>query len=245
MEPKRPRRWKVALVGWGALLLGLSAPLGGAFAIPAFVLAVAGLIWLWGNHEHDLAKRTLQFTLGLAFMSLAAYGFITWFRYGKWTEAVRAKVERVRCHIRLGSIAQWLTIYAEEGDGRLPDAANWCDTLCSTFPRVLDADIFRCSQSVADAWKPYVFFIGGLKALLGGPALPRCTYGFNAKVSRAKFKDLPPDVVLAFGTHGGWNQHGGASDVVARHRGYAMVVFADAHIEMRPREQLAELRWEP
>ncbi|HUT37128.1 MAG TPA: hypothetical protein VNE39_26845 [Planctomycetota bacterium] len=233
------RRWKAALVGWGALLLGISAPLGGAFAIPALVAAVAGLWWLRGNHEHDLARGSLKFALVLACFCLVFYAVVDWWLFGE----VRTSGLRMRCRNNMGQICKALTTYAMEGDGRLPEAANWCDAL---YPKMLpDPSCFRCPQLARDTWKPNIFFMGGLKLLLGGPSLPRCTYGFNAKLSGARLKDLPPDVVLLFETHGGWNQHGGASAVVLRHYAHTQVLFADSHKEMRTLERMTEWRWEP
>ncbi len=234
----RAGAWKVAIVGWGALLLGIVSPLGGAFAIPAIVLAVAGLWWLRWNHEHDLAKGSLKFALLLGCLSLAAYALLAW-----WTSHLSGRSRRVHCYLNLNQIAKALVTYAEASDGRLPDATNWCDTL---YPGVVpDGRVFLCPQFVKDEWQPYVFSIGGLELLLGGPALPRCTYGLNARVSRAKLKDLPQDVVLVFETRGGWNQHGGPADVIARHRGYTEVLFADTHSETCRLDHFAEWRWEP
>ena len=115
--------------------------------------------------------------------------------------------------------------------------------------------VFRCPQVVADRLNAGFFWIGGLRKLLGGPELPRCSYGFNEKLSEAKLAELPLRAVLLFEMDGGWNAYGGPDDVAgARHhypdeaqppQGLSRVVCVGGSGQMSAYSGIVDLRWAP
>ncbi|MHC4858232.1 MAG: H-X9-DG-CTERM domain-containing protein [Planctomycetota bacterium] len=57
--------------------------------------------------------------------------------------------------------------------------------------------------------------------------------------------ELPGDLVLLFESAPGWNQVGGADDVVTDRHGKpgANIAFADGHVEFVKAEDIPILRW--
>ena len=63
----------------------------------------------------------------------------------------------------------------------------------------------------------------------------------------ADANELPSDLVIFFESAPGWNQTGGADDVVTDRHGEnnpgANVAFADGHVEFVEAEDIPNLRW--
>jgi prepilin-type processing-associated H-X9-DG protein len=113
-----------------------------------------------------------------------------------------------------------LLVYAEEHDGKLPDAANWCDAIQKQVPERLT---FRCATS-------------------GGQ------YRFNRNLSGIALSRVAhaESTVLLFESNGGWNASGAAADLPAKptHRGGCNVLFVDGHVERVATTRLRQLRWQ-
>jgi prepilin-type processing-associated H-X9-DG protein len=71
-----------------------------------------------------------------------------------------------------------------------------------------------------------------------------CSYAMNDNIP-ADANDLPPDLVLLFESTPGWNQVGGADDVITDRHGKpgANIAFADGHVEFVKPETIPTLRW--
>ena len=71
-----------------------------------------------------------------------------------------------------------------------------------------------------------------------------CSYAMNENIP-AGANELPGDMVLLFESAPGWNQTGGADDVVTdRHkRPGANIAFADGHVKFVKPEDIPNLRW--
>ena len=83
----------------------------------------------------------------------------------------------------------WL--YADENEGKCPQAANWCDAIT---PNLAGKQVFQCPQRAGND---------------GG-------FAFNAKLAGKSLSAIPPDTVMIFESSKGWNFTGGADDVISR-----------------------------
>ncbi|MHC4231430.1 MAG: H-X9-DG-CTERM domain-containing protein [Planctomycetota bacterium] len=98
---------------------------------------------------------------------------------------------------------------------------NWCDSLKSCFGED-DSCVYLCPMDKT------------------GP----CSYAMNENIP-ADAGELPGDLVLLFESAPGWNQVGGADDVVTDRHGKpgANIAFADGHVEFVKAEDIPILRW--
>ena len=124
------------------------------------------------------------------------------------------------CRIHLRQLDIGLLLYHEENEVWI-DKKSWCDLL---EPYLGDGyrDVFLCPEDKT------------------GP----CSYAMNENIP-AGANELPGDMVLLFESAPGWNQTGGADDVVTdRHkRPGANIAFADGHVKFVPAEDIPNLRW--
>lgn len=127
---------------------------------------------------------------------------------------------------KLGSI---IREYARGHDGHLPPAANWCDALAQFDPNATDYLACRALD----------LFDRGPKNL--------STLALNTNVKGRRLADVPPDVVLLFGTNPAQNPVGDRKLLTAdEYEGKgALVLFADLHIEFVKVSRFGTLRWEP
>jgi hypothetical protein len=247
--PSTPEHRSIERLCLAAFALSLLAPLGGAFALPAVVLA-----WHAGRRSravspHREMARPACAGLALAILSLLFYSLYSYML------SLNARQETLasRCRSHMSFLCKGLSRYAEEHDGRLPAHETWCDALYPKY--VPNAGVFRCPQVVDDRRRAWFFWIGGLRALLGGPSLPRCSYGLNSRVSGMPVEEIEASTVVLFETDAGWNASGGPTDIAkARHMtfkhpdpgdGYSTVAFRDSHVETRRLKDMEGLRWEP
>ena len=104
-----------------------------------------------------------------------------------------------------------------------PAEINWCDSLKPYFEKN-NEKVYLC---FADKTGP-------------------CSYAMNENIP-ADAKDLPSDLVLLFESAPGWNQVGGADDVVTDRHGEknpgANIAFADGHVEFVKPEDIPTLHW--
>ncbi len=106
-----------------------------------------------------------------------------------------------------------------------PDKKSWCDLLKPSFSGSngeVDKEVYLCPVDKT------------------GP----CSYAMNENIP-AVFNELPGDLVFLFESAPGWNQVGGADDVVTdRHyRNGANIAFADGDVEFVEAEDIPNLRW--
>ncbi|MHC4158649.1 MAG: hypothetical protein ACYSSO_06180 [Planctomycetota bacterium] len=111
---------------------------------------------------------------------------------------------------RLDDFNKALVEYANNHDGRLPDAERWCDILMEQ-DKNLTKESFRHPK--ADELR------------LKGD----CNFAFNKNLSGKKLSEIADDVVLIFGADGDWNLNGGRELLKTRYRkdGCIAMLFAN------------------
>jgi prepilin-type processing-associated H-X9-DG protein len=127
---------------------------------------------------------------------------------------------RMTCGANLQVLGKAMYIYANDHEGRFPTGAQWCDLLIEN-PGVT-RESFIC------------------KGANEGP----CNYAMNRHVEELG-TGSPPDMVLLFETHPGWNQVGDAESLtVENHVGDGCnVLFVDGHVEFVKPADIYRLRW--
>lgn len=137
----------------------------------------------------------------------------------------KAKAQSVQCMNNVRQLCLATVIYANDHDGRLPDASQWCDLLQKTLssPRALLCPL--------------------------GNESGRCYYAFNAQMSGAELNRIgsPAFTVLFVEAEPGWNQSGGPEllSATSRHGNQVVVGFADGHVKMVSSARQENLRWAP
>ncbi|MCH8119080.1 MAG: hypothetical protein IIC00_05055 [Planctomycetes bacterium] len=127
------------------------------------------------------------------------------------------------CGENMSGICKAMLIYANDNDDMLPTPSKWCDLLIEHCD--VSENTFRC------------------KGALEGP----CNYAMNKNVENLDPLTLPPDMVLLFETHPGWNQSGGPEILTTdNHQGDGCnVLFIDSHVEFVKTKDLDDLKWKP
>ena len=79
-----------------------------------------------------------------------------------------------------------------------------------------------------------------------GAAEGPCDYAMNENVAEIG-TSAPPDMVLLFETHPGWNQVGGAEILTTENHQEegCNLLFVDGHVEFVRIQELHRLRWKP
>ena len=134
--------------------------------------------------------------------------------------AEKEEVNRMTCGTNLSGLGRAMLLYCQDHEDKFPTASNWCDLLIekAEVPSVM----FQCKGA--------------------GEGL--CHYAMNKDAANLGIS-APPDMVLLFETHSGWNQVGG-SDILTtdNHQGDGCnVLFMDFHVEFVRASQIPELRW--
>ena len=126
------------------------------------------------------------------------------------------------CVSNVKQVSLAIRLYADENEGKCPQAVNWCDAIT---PNLAGKHVFQCPQRT-----------GGQGA-----------FAFNAKLAGKTLSAIPPDTVMIFEASSGWNFTGGADDVIQRppHGRNFVFGFADGSVREINKEELKELRWEP
>ena len=128
-----------------------------------------------------------------------------------------------------------LIIFADENDGKLPDADKWCDLILRD---VGSTKVFVSPQDPIMAARLDAGAIGS-------------SYAFNAAVAGKNLRDLPHNTVIIFECPLGWNGVGGLKDVNTaslRNDTYAnlntiVVAFADGSARQVTFFDLEDLNW--
>jgi prepilin-type processing-associated H-X9-DG protein len=139
----------------------------------------------------------------------------------------KSKAQSVQCVNHVKQLAVSVMLYANDHDGRLPEADHWCDQV-------------------------QVYLSNTSKSVLLCPAgnqTDRCHYALNAKLSGAELNRVgnPAQTVLFVEAEGGWNASGAAEllSKPSRHYGPRVIGFVDGHVEMVNPGRLNGLRWTP
>jgi hypothetical protein len=136
----------------------------------------------------------------------------------------RQRMAEFHCLENMRQLNSTLQTFATSNEGRLPNAATWCDQLIQASLMAPGSSAFRCpTQS------------GGL-----------CDYAFNEHLSGLDLNKVPKDTVLLFESDMGWNGRGDVKNIASsRHGMYFIIGFADGAVERVPAWQLPQMRWLP
>ncbi|MBL7215735.1 MAG: hypothetical protein ISS71_08675 [Phycisphaerae bacterium] len=126
---------------------------------------------------------------------------------------------KVICGAHLKSLSIACSVYKDENQF-YPTPRKWCDNIQKYLEG--EDNVFVCRIDKT------------------GP----CSYAMNEAVP-VDANELPGDLVLLFESAPGWNQVGGADDVVTdRHdKSGANIAFADGHVKFIKAKDIADLRW--
>jgi len=135
---------------------------------------------------------------------------------------IRQTAHRMLCGTNMSILGMAILTYTNDYDDNFPTSSKWCDLLI-TYPDV----------------KPSTLCCNGASE---GP----CNYAINKNIEKYGLKS-PPDIVVLFETHPGWNQSGGHEILTTdNHEGEGCnVLFMDWHVEFVKTEDLKDLKWEP
>ena len=136
---------------------------------------------------------------------------------------IRQQVFRMVCATNMTVLGMAMLVYSNDYDDKFPTSSKWCDLLIEHAE--VTGQSLRC---------------------LGGPEGP-CNYAMNKNVEGLALRALPPDMVLLFETHPGWNQSGGPEILATdNHEGEGCnVLFVDSHVAFVKTEDLDDLKWKP
>ncbi|HUT73324.1 MAG TPA: hypothetical protein VM221_00640 [Armatimonadota bacterium] len=212
----------------GALSLISAWPLSWrlALAVSAFMPAVGVLT----------ARRSRRPLLAALVATSAAVAALFGGLPGTWARAT-TMADGAWCAGNMKGLALYAIWYAQDHDGRLPDADKWCDQLL-----------------------PYVGVVAEVGAIGRRPRLRftclralgrRSGYAFNRALSGVRLSDIPEqdqfNAALLFESDLGWNGAGDISDLAVppRHNGISFIAFADGHVKAVALAEARELIWQP
>lgn len=165
------------------------------------------------------------------------------------------RIEAFYAAKNLKDLYRGMRVYAHDFDGRYPIADKWCDLLIE----YVKVDKHEFLSTLFD--KPYYYytsepneepnasvdivfegeFTNGAGESYCKYSVKLCHYAINPNCSPSS----PNDVVLLFGTEGGWNQHGGPElTKFDHHKGKKCVVlFNNGRGKFIKPKQVSELKW--
>ena len=114
-------------------------------------------------------------------------------------------------------------MYADEHQGKFPNAKTWCDDLKHL---VGSPKIYKAPND---------------------PSPSRCSFAFNEALSGVEERKISAETVLFFEADGDWNLSGGADLLLTRPRsgGVYVIGFADGSVQQLPASRIRSLRWNP
>ncbi len=127
---------------------------------------------------------------------------------------------RMVCATNMSGLGKAMLIYASDYDEKYPTPSRWCDLLIECCE--VSEKSFLC------------------KAVHKGP----CNYAMNKNIEKLG-TNAPPDMVLLFETHPGWNQNGGPELLTTNnHQGDGCnILYVDTHVEFVRPGRLKDLKW--
>lgn len=188
-------------------------------AIPAIILGIVALVKISKSagllKGNGLAIAGIALPVVLLPLFVLLMGIIM-----PGLASVRHFAFKTVCNANMRGLGKALLIYADDNDEKFPTPSQWCDLLVEHCE--VTEKSFRC------------------------PGAPegRCHYAMNKNIEEFG-KDAPPDMVLLFETHPGWNQAGGPEILTTdNHDGKGCnVLFADNHVEFIKTKDLKNLKW--
>ena len=124
------------------------------------------------------------------------------------------------CRAKINQLSECILETSKANNNKYQNS-NWCDLIKDEIDF---EDTYRCLRDKT------------------GP----CSYAMNENIP-ADANELPGDLVLLFESAPGWNQTGGADDVVIdrhyKNRLGGNIAFADGHVEFVEAEDIPNLRW--
>jgi len=192
-------------------------------AIPAIILGIIGLVKI-GKSGGKLKGNGFAIA-GIVVPSVSGL-FVLPLMLGIMMPAlarVRQISFRMVCGTNMSALGKVMLIYASDYDEKYPTPSKWCDLLIE----------------YADASHKTLRCFGATE----GP----CNYAMNKNIEKLDIGRAPPDMVLLFETHPGWNQTGGPEILTTdNHQGDGCnVLFMDSHVEFIRTKYLDNLRWKP
>jgi Domain of unknown function (DUF4190) len=199
-----------------SLVLGLLGFVTGVTALFGLVTGIVASRKI--NHSRGRLQGSGLATGGIIFSCLAL-GFVVLIL----PAIIKAKelADQINCVNNLSNLQRAIRSYAANHEGRLPQAANWCDAIA-----------------------PYVgstntFFQCPTKSKL------RCAYAYNSNLSGKTTNQVDSQTVVLFESDGGWNFAGGQTQMVTnRHHG-TIVSPVDGSVRWVRSSELGTLRWNP
>jgi prepilin-type processing-associated H-X9-DG protein len=133
---------------------------------------------------------------------------------------VRQIAFRVQCGTNMSSLGRAMLIYTNDQDS-FPTTSKWCDLLIEHSD--VNPAMFRC------------------KGAHEGP----CNYAINKNLENFVGESTPPDMVVLFETHPGWNQVGGPEMLTTdNHQGEGCnVLFVDNSVRFIKTRDIDKLKW--
>ncbi len=208
--------------GWAiaALVLGILSPFTCMLtALPAIILGVVALVKISGSGGRlgGTALAVVGMVVPVVLLPIVALlmGILM-----PALARTRQLAFRMSCDTNLSGLGRAMYIYADDHEGKFPASAQWCDLLIENAEVARES--FRC------------------RGVQEGPS----NYAMN-KYAKELGTDSPPDMVLLFETHPGWNQVGEADILTTEnHQGDGCnVLFVDGHVEFVKPAGLSRLRW--
>ena len=191
-------------------------------AIPAIILGIVGLVKI--SKSAGRLKGNGFAIAGIVVPAVSVL-FVLPLMMGIMMPALartRQIAFRMVCATNMSGLGKAMLIYSNDYDDKLPTASKWCDLLIEHVE--VTPLSFRCK---------------------GAPEGP-CNYAMNKNVEKLGIRS-PPDMVVLFETHPGWNQSGGPEILTTdNHEGDGCtVLFADSHVAFVKTEDLDDLKWKP
>jgi len=130
------------------------------------------------------------------------------------------------------TVGKALQKYADDHNGYLPPAENWCDALLQ-FDKTLTQSDFK------------------------HPKKPEIVMAFNKNLSGLRFADIPKDTILLFETQGGWDLSGDENLIQIANSKQAILDVLLANMEIKSywvkykgnnenwRGRFEPVRWKP
>ena len=190
-------------------------------AIPAFILGLVSIFKI----EKSAGKLKGK---GLAIAGVAVPAVVMPFALmlGILLPAlarVRCVSYRMVCGTNMSGLGKAMMIYSNDYDDKFPTSSKWCDLLID------HAEVSPLHLQCKGATE--------------GP----CNYAMNDNIDKLNINSAPPDMVLLFETHPGWNQSGGPELLTTENHqdDGCTVLFVDGHVEFVRTHNLKNLRWTP
>lgn len=165
------------------------------FSAVGFILGIIALFVIAFRHKESkgYVYAILAIILATPFMLAMASSI-----YVARVRAERRKANTGLYNLRV--LGEALTEYAEDHNGYLPAAGQWCDLLMEH-----DGDLTKDNFKFP---KPERLQLKG-----------NCHFAFNKNLGGLRLVDIPADVVLLFEADGDWNLSGGAELLKTRYKG--------------------------